>query len=50
MVKKENLLFDINKYSKFKNKINYIVLENEPENLEIINDKDTKIKKIQNIL
>ena len=42
---KRNLLFDINKYSKFKNKINYIVLENEPENLETINDKDSIDKK-----
>ena len=42
---KRNLLFDINKYSKFKNKINYIILENEPGNLEIINDSDTADKK-----
>ena len=42
---KRELLFDINKYSKFKKKINYIVLENEPENLETINDKDTPDKK-----
>ena len=42
---KRELLFDINKYSMFKKKINYIVLENEPENLETINDKDTPDKK-----
>ena len=42
---KRELLFNINKYSKFKNKINYIVLENEPENLETINDKDSIDKK-----
>ncbi len=42
---KRNLLFDINKYSKFKNKINYVILENEPSNLEIINDSDTADKK-----
>ena len=42
---KRELSFDINKYSKFKNKINYIVLENEPENLETINDKDSIDKK-----
>ena len=47
---KRNLLFDINKYSKFKNKINYIILENEPSNLEIINDSDTDRKKIQSTL
>ena len=42
---KRKLLFDINKYSKFKNKINYVILENEPSNLEIINDNDTADKK-----
>ena len=43
--KKRKLLFDINKYSKFKDKINYIILENEPHNLEIIHDDDTEDKK-----
>ena len=43
--KKRELLFDINKYSKFKNKINYIVLENEPVDLEIVQDNDTDDKK-----
>ena len=43
--KKRELLFDINKYSKFKNKINYIVLENEPVDLEIVHDNDTDDKK-----
>ena len=43
--KKRELLFDINKYSKFKNKINYIVLENEPEDLEKVHDNDTDDKK-----
>ena len=43
--KKRELLFDINKYSKFKKKINYIVLENEPANLEIVQDYDTDDKK-----
>ena len=42
---KRNLLFNINKYSKFKNKINYVILENEPSNLEIINNSDTDDKK-----
>ena len=42
---KRNLLFDINKYSKFKNKINYIILENEPNNLEMVNDDDSADKK-----
>ena len=43
--KKRELLFDIKKYSKFKKKIKYIVLENEPTDLEIINDSDTDDKK-----
>ena len=43
--KKRELLFDINKYSKFKKKINYIVLENEPVDLEIVHDNDTDDKK-----
>ena len=42
---KRKLLFDINNYSKFKNKINYIILENEPNNLEIVNDDDSADKK-----
>ena len=43
--KKRELLFDINKYSKFKKKINYIVLENEPVDLERVHDNDTDDKK-----
>ena len=43
--KKRELLFDIKKYSKFKKKINYIVLENEPTDLEIVYDNDTDDKK-----
>ncbi len=42
---KRNLLFNMNKYANFKKKINYIVLENEPNNLETINDSDTEDKK-----
>ena len=42
---KRKLLFDINNYSKFKNKINYIILENEPNNLEMVNDDDSADKK-----
>ena len=41
---KRNLLFDINKYSKFKNKINYIVLEKQPNNLETVNTGDSEDK------
>ena len=35
------LLFNINKYSKFKDKINYIISEKLPHNLSILNDKDS---------
>ena len=38
---KRKLLFDIDKYVKFKNKINYIILENEPINLEVVKETDT---------
>ena len=38
---KRELLFNIKKYPKFEKKINYIVLENEPTNLEIVQKNDT---------
>ena len=38
---KRELLFDIAKYPKFKDKINYIVLENEPEDLSKVLSKDS---------
>ena len=41
---KRELLFDINKYSNFKNKINYIALDNEPYNLEKVKNSDTEDK------
>ncbi len=41
--RKKKLNFDINKFSKFKDKIVYIVLENEPENL-IYEDSKKKIE------
>ncbi|MDC3071575.1 hypothetical protein OA046_01090 [Candidatus Pelagibacter sp.] len=41
--RKKKLNFDINKFSKFKDKIVYIVLENEPENL-IYEDPKKKIE------
>ena len=39
--KSKKLLFDINKFSKFKDKIIYNVIENQPDNLEIISKNDT---------
>jgi len=38
--KKRNLLFDISKFNHFKNKINYFVLDHEPDGIETVNDKD----------
>jgi len=38
--KKKKLLFDANKFSKFKEKIIYLILDHEPNNIEIINDSD----------
>ncbi len=37
-----NLKFDINKYSKFKDKIIYIIHDQKPEGIWIINDEDDK--------
>ena len=39
--RKKKLNFDIKKFSKFRDKIEYIILENEPEGL-IYEDKNTK--------
>jgi beta-1,4-mannosyl-glycoprotein beta-1,4-N-acetylglucosaminyltransferase len=40
--KEKKLIFDINKYSKFKEKINYIVLKDPPEGIEEINNGDNE--------
>ena len=39
--KSKKLIFDINKFSKFKDKIIYIVVDKQPPNLETINDNDS---------
>ena len=39
---KKNLNFDINNFKHFKNKINYIIVENEPNDLENIENFDGK--------
>ena len=39
--KEKKLIFDINKYSKFKKKINYIVLKDPPKGIEEINNSDS---------
>jgi beta-1,4-mannosyl-glycoprotein beta-1,4-N-acetylglucosaminyltransferase len=51
--KPKKLLFDINKYSKFKNKIIYNVIDKEPHDIETIyekdhDEKDTKGQKLAN--
>jgi beta-1,4-mannosyl-glycoprotein beta-1,4-N-acetylglucosaminyltransferase len=40
--KQKKLIFDINKYSKFKEKINYIILKDPPEGIEVINSNDSE--------
>ena len=40
----KRLIFDINKFSKFKDKIIYIVVDNQPPNLHVINDNDNDKK------
>ena len=52
--KEKKLVFDINKYSKFKNKINYIVVKDAPRGIEQItkddSDEDITNKEIMNAL
>ena len=40
--KEKKLIFDINKYSKFKEKINYIILKDPPKGIEVINSNDSE--------
>ena len=42
---KKSLNFDANKFSKFKNKIKYFILDAQPSNIEKIDDNDTEDKK-----
>ena len=43
--KKRELIFDINKYEKFKNKIIYLVFDEIPSKIEVINDDDDEGQK-----
>ena len=43
--KEKKLLFDINKFSKFKEKISYISVDKIPPDLLKIHDKDSKVQK-----
>ncbi len=47
---KKKLNFDINNFSKFKSKIDYIVLDKKPDNLRKINEKDSDEEKESKIL
>ena len=49
--KKKNLNFDINNFKKFKDKIRYVVIENEPDGLQEIKDlsKSSIIKRMNSI-
>ena len=40
--KQKKLIFDINKYSKFKKKINYIILKDPPKGIEQVNNNDSE--------
>lgn len=40
--KEKKLIFDINKYSKFKEKINYIILKDPPKGIEEVNNNDSE--------
>ena len=49
--KKKNLLFDINKFFKFKDKIIYLVVDHEPNDIDIINHEDSiEVKNSKHIL
>ena len=47
---KKKLNFDINKFVKFKDKITYLVLDNEPDNLRTLSSKDTELIKNSKVL
>ncbi len=44
---KKKLNFDINKFSNFESKINYLVLDNQPDNIDEIKEGDTEEEKSQ---
>ena len=46
---KKELNFNINKFSKFKDKIKYFVLDKQPPDIEEINDNDTNDENLENI-
>ena len=46
---KRSLKFNPKKFEKFKNKIIYLIYNNEPEGIEIINEKDNHVQNLQSI-
>ena len=47
---KKKLNFDINKFKKFKDKIEYLVVDNQPENIMNLSDSDTKEKRGEKLI
>ena len=47
---KKKLNFDVNKFKKFKDKIEYIVVEKEPDNILKLSDDDTKDKRGEKLI
>ena len=47
---KKKLNFDINKYQKFKDKITYIVVDNQPDNILKLLDDDSKEKRGEKLI
>ena len=50
MVKKKPLNFDINNFPKFKDKIQYLVIENEPKGIDQNINNSSSIKRMNSLL
>ena len=50
MVQKKKLNFDINKFKKFRDKINYIVVDEPPPNIIKLNDGENKNKRGEKLI
>ena len=46
---KKKLNFDINKFKKFKDKIIYIVVDKEPENIQKLCSSESQEKEVRNL-
>ncbi len=47
---KKSLNFDINNFKKFKDKINYLVIENEPKGIKVNSQNSSSIKRMNSLL